>query len=168
MAKFPQREKRFANSMTWLSNGPGYELSHVVDSFNWANFENGTVVDLGGSYGQASCSIAAKFPSLEFVVQDLPGVVKEGRAKLISKMSDRIAFMNHDFFTEQPINGASVYFMRQILHDWSDSYAIRILKALVPALKSGSRVLINEQILLQPGTIPIYKDRTFRSVPLKL
>lgn len=34
--------------------------------------------------------------------------------------------------------------MKHILHDWSDLYATKILKLLIPALKPGGRVIIME------------------------
>ena len=49
-----------------------------------------------------------------------------------------------------------------MLHDWSDKYAIRILQALRPALKSDARVLIMEQVLPEPGTIPLFTEKGLR------
>jgi hypothetical protein len=36
----------------------------------------------------------------------------------------------HDFFTPQPIVNASVFLLRVVLHDWSDSFARQILLRL--------------------------------------
>ncbi|KAH6913356.1 hypothetical protein BKA70DRAFT_1369956 [Coprinopsis sp. MPI-PUGE-AT-0042] len=36
----------------------------------------------------------------------------------------------HDFFTEQPLEDASAFFWKAVLHDWSDSYCEKILKQL--------------------------------------
>ena len=54
--------------------------------------------------------------------------------------------MEHNFFTEQPVKGAEVYF-RWILHDWSDEYALRILQSLVPAMQNGCRIIFYEVLL---------------------
>ena len=78
-----------------------------------------------------------------------------------SGLEDRISFMAHDFFTPQPIT-ADVYFFRFIFHDWPDKYGISILQNLVPALKPGARVLINEFCLPEPGMISAYKERVLR------
>ena len=37
--------------------------------------------------------------------------------------------------------------LKQVLHDWSDKYAIKILAPLLPHLKSGSRLLLCDSIL---------------------
>ena len=49
--------------------------------------------------------------------------------------------MAHDFFTPQTVL-ADVYIYRFIFHNYSDEKAVDILKAAIPALKPGSRILI--------------------------
>ena len=39
-------------------------------------------------------------------------------------------FLAHDFFTPQTVKGAEVYLMKYIIHDWSDEYAVKILRRL--------------------------------------
>ena len=60
--------------------------------------------------------------------------------------------MEHSFFDQQPIHDASVYFIRQCIHNWNDSDCVRILRGFVPALekcKPKTPLLINDTIL--PG-----------------
>ena len=47
---------------------------------------------------------------------------------------------------------ADVYLLRMIIHDWADSDAMRILKALAEVLKEGSRIIIMDMVLPTPGT----------------
>lgn len=61
-------------------------------------------------------------------------------------LAPRITFAEHDFFKTQPTS-ADVYVFRHILHDWSDADCLRILHALVPALKDGAKVLISEGVV---------------------
>lgn len=70
--------------------------------------------------------------------------------------------MAHDFFTEQPVQGADVYYSRWMLHDWSDKYAIRILTSLIPTIKVGARILLSEYIMPEPGEMSSYQQRTLR------
>ncbi len=148
--------------MTLSSTGPGLEASHILHGFDWTTIGNGNVVDIGGSHGSLSIAIAQRHPSVKFVVQDRAAVAREGRAKLPSQLADRVTFMAHDFFNEQPILDADVYLLRWILHDWSDKYAIRILRALKPALKDGAKILIMEHVLPEPGSVPAYQERGLR------
>lgn len=154
--------------MTWFSTRPGLEAAHIVNGFSWEALQNGTVVDVGGSYGSISIALAQSFPSLHITVQDQPEVVQEGRSKLPKGLQDRVVFVEHDFFSEQPVKSADVYLLRWILHDWPDAYAIKILRALVPALESGSRVCICEQVLPEVGSLSLYQARGLRSMDLAM
>ena len=44
-----------------------------------------------------------------------------------------------------------VYFFRWIFHNYSTQYAVKILQSLIPALKPGARVIINDHCLRDPG-----------------
>ena len=66
-----------------------------------------------------------------------------------SDLQKRITFALHDFFAPQS-TVADVYIFRHILHDWSDADSVCILKALVPALRDGARVMISEGIVPEP------------------
>jgi len=57
-----------------------------------------------------------------------------------------LALVN-DFFKDQPIKGADIYYMRMILHDWADSYCLQILKRLREAAAPNSKLLIVESIM---------------------
>lgn len=48
-------------------------------------------------------------------------------------------------FNPQPVE-ADVYLLKLILHDWPDEEAIKVLRALIPALKPGSRVIFIEYV----------------------
>ena len=63
--------------------------------------------------------------------------------------------MAHDFFTEQPVKEANFYLLRQILHDWSDKYAVKILRSLLSAMGKDSAIIVMEQVLPDPGDVPL-------------
>ena len=157
-----KREERYAAAMQWFSTGPGLEARHLVDGYDWASLGEAIVVDIGGSYGHFSIAMAERHPDLFCVVQDRAEVVKTGQLKLPAHLEDRVSFMEYNFFEEQPVRKAAVYLLRWILHDWSDAYAIRILRALIPALGPRSKIVICELVLPQPGTVSAFRDRGFR------
>lgn len=84
-------------------------------------------------------------------MQDLPGLEEKFSAARPSQLADRVSFVAHDFFTKQLIEGADVYFLRKILHDWSDDYALKILQQIAPVMKPGSRILIAEAVAPSTG-----------------
>jgi len=147
--------------MSIFASRVGYEAQHLVDYSLWSSIPEGLVVDLGGSHGDFMIAVAKKHTSLKFVVQDLPGTI-ESRPTLPSDLRDRVTFMAHDFFTEQPTKNADVYFFRWIFHNWPDSYCLRILRNLIPALKPQSRIVINEVCLPEPNTLPLMVERRIR------
>ena len=142
----PERARRFGGAMRWMSQGGRFSNDHLIRGYDWAAFdhEGGMIVDVGGGHGAVSQALAVATQHVKFVVQDLPVTAIQGRKLLPAALQERVSFMPHDFFEEQPVKGANVYFLRYILHNWSDKYALRILKALVPAMKSGSRIVVYE------------------------
>lgn len=162
----PVLRKEFADAMTFFEAGPGMGVEPLIDNYDW----NGTklVVDVGGSHGNTVMKIARRFPNIKFVVQDLAGVIAVAKAPSDLEIADRVEFQAHDFFCQQPMVGADVYLLRLILHNWSDKYATKILQALVPALKSGARVIINDQVLPEPGVLSLYQDRNVRGWDLAM
>jgi hypothetical protein len=86
----------------------------------------------------------------QFVLQDRKEVLEEAAAMAEAALKD-VVTMAHDFHTEQPVRGASVYLVRRILLDYPDALAIGILKRLADALPADNpkaRVIIMEEELL--------------------
>lgn len=162
MAKFPGRAERFARAMSLFSMGPGYAPKWLVENYPWESLGAGTLVDVGGSNGEYSIAIAQKYPQIKLIIQDRPDVITKAKSNAPTEYADRISFMAHDFFKVQPIKNADVYLMRWILHDWSDIYAIRILRALIPALKKEAKIVLHEYIVPEPGETLTLQDRTLR------
>ncbi|TVY26927.1 O-methyltransferase [Lachnellula hyalina] len=146
----PARAKRFGGAMASLTGGVGYELSHLLSMYPWAALpRTATIVDMGGSHGFVCIELAKHNPEMRFIVQDLPKMIASAPApaELDAHVRDRVTFQAHDFFTEQPVKGADVYLFRWILHNHSDKYSVKMLRALIPALKKGARVVINDHVL---------------------
>ncbi|KAI2615385.1 hypothetical protein GGR54DRAFT_642407 [Hypoxylon sp. NC1633] len=110
-AENPERSLRFTAAMRFFTQRPGLEPERVADGYGWDKIGKdsvgtGTVVDA-------------------FVVQDLDEpVVRDAERQRPEELAERVRYMVHDFFTEQPVKGADVYFFRAVLHNWSDSWAV--------------------------------------------
>ncbi|KAL6721260.1 hypothetical protein ACLMJK_000362 [Lecanora helva] len=167
--QYPERAQRFGNAMISYTSGTGFELSHLVHGFDWRSLGKGHVVDIGGSNGFVSLHLASLFPDLRFTVQELKQVVANVEVDKISQeLQKRVKFMPHNFLTEQPVKDADVYFFRWVFHDWSDLYCHRILRNLVPALKPGALILINDNVLPEPGTLGAWQEQQIRSMDLAM
>lgn len=99
-------------------------------------------------------------------MQDYESVIQRGEAALPSELKDRIHFQAKDIFEEQEAipDKKVVYLLRAILHNWSDKYARRILQAIVPALKPGDRIVVNDRIVAEAGTASLLVERMMRYV----
>ncbi|PGH07096.1 hypothetical protein AJ79_06374 [Helicocarpus griseus UAMH5409] len=144
------RAKNFVEFMRYVK-----EIFHleeiVLQSHDWKAAGDVTVVDVGGSAGHDAVVLARHFPNLSIIVQDLPKVRPVFEADLPPDFKSRISFVEHDFFQPQPVE-ADIYIFKMILHDWPDHEAARILRALIPALKPGARVILFEYMGKQDAT----------------
>lgn len=163
MAENPARAQRFANSMVATTSKPDYDAIHAVKNYDWASLGPATVVDVGGGHGHIAIELVKHFDNLHVVVQDIQNVVDGAKEqiKLPDELQGRLSFQAHDFFEPQDFQ-ADVFFLRWILHNWSDKYGAQILKALVPALKHGSRVVIMDPCMQERGAIPLWKEKIMR------
>ncbi|KAI5464567.1 putative O-methyltransferase [Mariannaea sp. PMI_226] len=168
--KNPKRAKRMGLAMASLTGGEGYEPSHFVANFDLADVDKneGTFVDVGGSHGFICVDLGKKWKNTKFVVQDLPKTVTSAPSPLTDDedVNQRVTLQAHDFFTEQPVKDADVYFFRWIIHNYSTPYAVKIIKSLIPALKPGARVVINEHCVQDFGVDNPWDEKVIRSMDL--
>ena len=129
----------------WLDKFPiVQELADWEDSSDRVLF-----VDLGGGMfeGNQCKNFKARNPHLKgkIILQDLQGVLDH------VKSIEGVEFVAQDFFTPQKVLGAKFYYLREVIHDWSDDKVLEILKNLIPALGPGSRILIDDLVLPDVG-----------------
>lgn len=154
---------RFSSAMKAYSESSAFDLTYVLDHYEWASLGPVKVVDVGGSQGHVSKALATRFDNLDITVQDFEAVIQGAGDSLPEQLKDRVRFMAHNFFAPQPIQ-ADVYYCRWIFHNWSDKYSIAILRSLVPALKPGARLLIQEIRMPEPNDVAQWRDKIFRFV----
>ncbi|POS68819.1 O-methyltransferase [Diaporthe helianthi] len=90
---------------------------------------------IGGNVGHDLEKFLAKHPGTasRLVLEDLPEVIER---------------VKHNFFHPQPIKGARAYYLKTVLHYWSDEHAVKIFESLKPSLVPGySKVLINDVVI---------------------
>lgn len=160
LGQHPERARRFAGAMSSTSQA---SLNALAEYFQWSALPSGaTVVDVGGSQGHTSLHLARSFPALSFVVQDVAEVIEGAHGKVPEDLADRVILVVHDMFKGQPSIGADVYLLRYVLHDWSDKYCIRIIENIIPALKKGARIVLQEHVLAEHGTLGLLQEMQVR------
>ncbi|KAF2466142.1 putative O-methyltransferase [Lindgomyces ingoldianus] len=149
LAKNPERARRFGAGMKYFTRGDHTDLKHVLEAFPWKDYDRDNVlmVDVGGGHGVVTAKIADATSKIRFIVQDLAQAVEVGRSSLPPILKSRVEFMTHDFFQDQVVKHADIYFFRWIMHNWSDKYCLQILRSLTPAMKPRAKVLLYEHVL---------------------
>lgn len=118
---------------------------------DWASVES--VVDVGGGTGSLLAALLVAHPHLRGVIVDLPHACDDAQATIVAAgLEARCAFVEGSFFERVP-DGADVYILSKILHDWDDEQAVAILRVCRDATRSSSRLLIVDTVL-RPGDEP--------------
>ena len=158
----PRRAKRFGEAMSLFASTKGMEPFHILDNYDWKNVVgSGFVVDLGGNRGQIAIPLAERFPALNVLVQDLDNVVDGAEDLVPANVKGRVKFMAHDFFTKQKVR-ADVYYIMWCLHNWSNAYAIKILRCLIPVMENGTRVVIHDSCIPERDGMPRWREKRLR------
>ena len=106
-----------------------------------------TIVDVGGGQGVLLEELLRANPHLRGVLVDRPHAIDGARALLDQAgVADRCELMPGDFFESQPA-GADAYLLKNIIHDWDDERASRILRNCHDAMPAGGRLLLVEHVL---------------------
>lgn len=155
------RASRFANAMKIFATRPDYDPSYITDHYDWAALGQAQVVDIGGGRGHIARCLARRFQDLNIIVQDMDKVIENAETELEEDVRDRVTFMIHDLFAPQTVQ-ADVFFLRWVLHNWPDGYCVMILRALVPVLRPGVKIIIQETLLPEPGSVALWREKYLR------
>ncbi|TFK35060.1 O-methyltransferase-domain-containing protein [Crucibulum laeve] len=104
--------------------------------------------------------LAKAYPSLKLVLQDLPKRIQQAKNEIWPKecpqaiQENRIRFEPIDFFNQPPVDYCTIYYLKNIIHDWPDADCIKILSQVKSAMGPHSRVLIQEYILQHANRVP--------------
>ncbi|PAV21555.1 S-adenosyl-L-methionine-dependent methyltransferase [Pyrrhoderma noxium] len=147
------RRDRFAAAMSGANKL--HPPQAVVTGFDWGKISyNGLIVDVGGGKGHVSLEIAKAYPGLNFVIEDRPLVVEDAESywqtHLPSFVKDgKVKFIGVNFFEPQPRlhQAPDVFLLRQITHDWSDKYCIKILRNLRDIASPTTMLVVIDSIM---------------------
>ncbi|KAM1954541.1 hypothetical protein ACFX1T_023886 [Malus domestica] len=168
----PEFNKLFNDGMTCTARVvmkailTGYE--HGFDSI-------GLLVDVGGGTGGAVAEIVKAYPNIKGFNFDLPHVVagfgsfpelmerilltKRGSKSVVAMapVYHGVSHVGGDMF-EGNIPNADAIFMKWVMHDWSDSDCIKILKNCRKVIPKKSGKIIIVDIVLEPNGEGILDD----------
>ncbi|MDO3639560.1 methyltransferase [Mycolicibacterium arseniciresistens] len=105
------------------------------------------VVDVGGGHGALLSTILRSAPDARGVLFDQPSVVENAGPTLAAAgVAERTTTAGGSFMESVP-DGGDVYVMKNIIHDWYDDDAVRILRTIRTSIADGGRLLLLEMVL---------------------
>jgi hypothetical protein len=147
LAENPYFRKHFDIFMTTRSRSIA---EAVVGSYDFAGI--GTLADIGGGRGTVLATALRATPGMRGRLLDLAPVMAGARAFLAAEnVADRCELVVGDFFEDVP--EADAYLLSNIVHNWDDDDALRILGHVRRRVPDHGRVLLLD-MLLPDGDVP--------------
>ncbi|MCA1842741.1 MAG: acetylserotonin O-methyltransferase [Actinobacteria bacterium] len=141
-SKNPEEADHFSAAMGNLAALAASELVRVCD-FSSVR----TVADIGGAHGVLLTAVLQANPAARGILFDLPHVIATAGAAIASgELSDRCELMSGDFFEAVP-EGADLHLLKQVVHDWDDERATRLLQNCHRALTPAGKVVLVEMVI---------------------
>lgn len=132
----------FNTAMTNVSEFATVPLTAAYDFGAFA-----TIVDVGGGHGRLLAAILETAPQSRGVLFDLPEVVA-GAPALLRKhgVDGRVRIEEGSFFDSAP-EGGDAYVLKNVIHDWPEEDAVRILSNVRASARAGARLLLCEFVI---------------------
>lgn len=143
LAQHPEQAALFQRAM--VSYVPKVN-DEIAEAYDFGGYQR--IVDVGGGHGQLLSAILTRNPHLSGVLYDLGAGIESARAGAGGPLP-RSELIVGDFFASVP-EGADLYILKHVIHDWDDERASVILRNCRRSMAPGGRVLIAETIV-PPG-----------------
>lgn len=106
------------------------------------------LLDVGGGTGLYSIALLEAHPTLHAIVWDRPEVLNIASEFARDRgVSDRLALMPGDFFTDAFPAGSDTMLLSNILHDWDVPECRQLVRRAAEALPPGGRLLVHDVFL---------------------
>lgn len=136
-------------------------VPEVVSGFDWSAL--GHVADIGGGDGALLRALLAANPGLLGTLVEQEKTAARARVAFEDAgVTNRISIVERTFFDELP-GGADAYVLAQILHNWDDEDAARILARCASAAGKSGRVMVVERTNSEIG-----RQREFTEMDLRM
>ncbi len=137
LAEQPRLREAFDRQMTWRIR---QRIPKFVKAIDWERFA--TIVDVGGGPGDLLAAVLEAHPNATGHVVDLEvGPAREN----LARFGIRAEASAGSFFDPLPAGG-DAYLLFDILHDWDDHEAGRVLGRCAEAIQGDGRLVVIEGI----------------------
>ncbi|MFK4137478.1 methyltransferase [Streptomyces filamentosus] len=136
-------DRSMASSAPLFDPLPGHP---VLTAAATASGRPRTVVDVAGGTGELLGRVLTAHPALRGVLLERPQVLPAARTRLTALgVGERCSYRPGDF-ADVP-QGADVYVLSRVLHDWDDDRCRTILRHCADAMPEGADLLVVERLL---------------------
>ena len=123
----------------------GAESEGVVASYDFSPYK--TVADVGGGKGSLLARVLLDNEHLQGMLVDIPPVIPRAEEYLgQTRIRDRVRLIEGNFFASVP-EGADLYMLRHVIHDWDGEEANTILGHCRKAMHADARLLLIECVV---------------------
>ncbi len=131
------------------------DIPELVSTYDFGGA--GVLVDVGGGHGALVTAILQAGRRERATLFDQADVIAGARASIeAAGLLGRCTFVAGSFFDTVPAGG-DTYTLKDIIHDWDDEQALRILRNVRRAMTGDARLLLIERILPAGGEPAIGK-----------
>jgi hypothetical protein len=144
----PEEGRIFDDAMTDISMLWAPSITAAYDFGKW-----GSLMDVGGGNGLLLATIMRAHPGLRGVLAEQAQVLERARQRGFwsADLAVRVRFEPADFFEAVP-SGCRAYLMKNVIHDWDDERARRILLNCRRAVPDDGVLLLVEYCLGNENT----------------
>ncbi len=144
LAGEPELQDIFNEAMTGVSE---LSIAPLMAAYDFGRF-GPTIVDVGGGHGRLLSAILAATPHARGVLFDQPKVVAGAGEHLGAYQVDgRAEIAEGSFFDDVIPAGGDLYVLKNVIHDWLDDDAERILRNVRAACETGKHVVLVELVI---------------------
>ena len=138
----PEAAAIFHRAMSQMAQ---LENSEILRVYDFSRYEK--ILDVGGGYGELLLAIMAVHQAAKTVLFDLEETIAGASARSSKNWpAERCELVAGDFFEGVP-SGANLHILKNVIHDWGEKDAIRILSNCARALPPEGRLLVVERVL---------------------
>jgi hypothetical protein len=127
-----------------MTEGIAWTTPELLAAYDFSRFER--LADIGGGEGALLRAVLDATPRLQGILFDLPQVVTGASEILTGEIAARCQVVGGNFFDSVP-QGADVYLMKGVIHDWPDIDAARILRNTRSVMRLDGTLLLMERIV---------------------
>ncbi|ROV88726.1 hypothetical protein VMCG_10045 [Cytospora schulzeri] len=153
----PENAKQWETLNTFFEGDRGSRPSWVTwfpareKLIDGSNPDTPLLVDIGGGRGHDLMEFSEQFPNAgPLVLQDQQYVLDSA-----TSLPDTVRKHTIDFFKESPVRGARIYFLKFVLHDWSDEASLTILRNISASMTKGYSYLVINDFILPDKDCPL-------------